>query len=75
MMAEIGRFDFARVKVFQDRGGGLHSSMKSHSLFYSKQHIVFYSNSLAIWHGFPVFTHIIVNNIFKNIYLKPYCKL
>ena len=29
---------------------------------YLKPHILFNSNGLAIWHGFPVITHIIVKS-------------
>ena len=30
-------------------------------------HIMFYSNGVAIWHGFPDITHIKVNNEFDGV--------
>ena len=43
----VCHFEFYRVEIFQ----AIYPSLK--------QHILFYSNGLAIWHGLPDIRHII----------------
>ena len=38
-----------------------------------KLHILFYSNGLAVWHGFPDITHINVNNDCKSNLIELKC--